>query len=33
MRKDKPSKTARKVALNIVSLGAKQGMDLRFKNL
>ena len=27
MRKDKPSKTARKVALNIVSLGAKPGMD------
>ena len=27
MRKDKPSKTARKVALNIVTLGAKPGMD------
>ena len=27
MRNDKPSKTARKVALNIVTLGAKQGMD------
>jgi len=27
MRKDKPSKTARKVALNIVTLGAKTGMD------
>ena len=27
MRKEKPSKTARKVALNIVSLGAKPGMD------
>jgi len=26
MRKDKPSKTARKVALNIVTLGAKPGM-------
>ncbi|MFC1852381.1 hypothetical protein ACFL27_19460 [candidate division CSSED10-310 bacterium] len=28
MRKDKPSKTARKVALNIVNLGTKPGMDL-----
>ena len=27
MQKDKPSKTARKVALNIVTLGAKPGMD------
>jgi len=27
MRKDKPSATARKVALNIVTLGAKPGMD------
>jgi methyltransferase (TIGR00027 family) len=27
MRKDKPSKTARKVAFNIISLGSKQGMD------
>ena len=27
MRKDTPSKTARKVALNIVTLGAKPGMD------
>ncbi len=27
MRKDKPSRTAYKVALNIVTLGAKQGMD------
>jgi methyltransferase (TIGR00027 family) len=27
MRKDKPSMTARKVALNIVTLGAKEGMD------
>ena len=27
MRHDKPSKTARKVALNILSLGAKSGMD------
>jgi len=27
MRKEKPSKTARKVALNIVTLGAKPGMD------
>jgi len=27
MRKAKPSKTARKVALNIVTLGAKPGMD------
>ena len=27
MREDKPSKTARKVALNIVTLGAKQGLD------
>ena len=27
MRKDKPSKTARKVALNIVTLGAQPGMD------
>lgn len=27
MRKDKPSMTARKVALNIVTLGAKPGMD------
>jgi methyltransferase (TIGR00027 family) len=27
MRKEKPSKTARKVALNIVTLGAKSGMD------
>ena len=27
MRKDKPSKTARKVALNIVTLGTKPGMD------
>jgi methyltransferase (TIGR00027 family) len=27
MRKDKPSKTARKVALNVVTLGAKPGMD------
>jgi methyltransferase (TIGR00027 family) len=27
MRKDKPSMTARKVALNIVTLGAKQGME------
>ena len=26
MRKDKPSRTARKVALNIVTLGAKPGM-------
>ena len=26
MRKAKPSKTARKVALNIVTLGAKPGM-------
>lgn len=27
MRKDKPSMTARKVALSIVTLGAKEGMD------
>ncbi len=27
MRNDKPSKTARKVALNIVTLGAKHGME------
>lgn len=27
MRKDKPSKTAYKVALNIITLGAKPGMD------
>jgi len=27
MYKDKPSNTARKVALNIVTLGAKSGMD------
>jgi methyltransferase (TIGR00027 family) len=27
MRKNKPSKTARKVALNVVTLGAKPGMD------
>jgi methyltransferase (TIGR00027 family) len=27
MRKERPSKTARKVALNIVTLGAKPGMD------
>ena len=27
MRKEKPSKTARKVALNIVTLGTKPGMD------
>lgn len=27
MRKDKPSKTAREVALNIITLGAKPGMD------
>jgi hypothetical protein len=27
MRKDTPSKTARKVALNIVTLGAKPGME------
>ncbi len=27
MQKDKPSKTARKVALNIVTLGAKSGME------
>lgn len=27
MRKDKPSMTARKVALNIVTLGSKKGMD------
>ena len=27
MQKDKPSTTARKVALNIVTLGAKPGMD------
>ncbi len=27
MRKDKPSKTARKVALNVVTLGTKPGMD------
>jgi methyltransferase (TIGR00027 family) len=27
MRKDKPSRTARKVALNVVTLGAKPGMD------
>lgn len=27
MRKDKPSKTAYKVALNVVALGAKPGMD------
>jgi methyltransferase (TIGR00027 family) len=27
MRKDKPSMTARKVALNIVTLGVKEGMD------
>jgi len=27
MHKDKPSKTARKVALNIVTLGAKPEMD------
>jgi methyltransferase (TIGR00027 family) len=27
MRKDKPSMTARKVALNIVTLGSKEGMD------
>ena len=27
MRKDKPSVTARKVALNIMTLGAKSGMN------
>ncbi len=27
MRKDKPSRTARKVAFNIISLGSKPGMD------
>ena len=27
MRKDRPSKTARKVALNVLTLGAKPGMD------
>ena len=27
MRKDKPSRTAYKVALNVVALGAKSGMD------
>src|SRR5210317_2036807 len=27
MRKERPSKTARKVAMNIVTLGAKPGMD------
>lgn len=27
MRKDKPSRTAYKVALNIVTLGSKPGMD------
>ena len=27
MRKDKPSRTAYKVALNIVTLGAKRGME------
>ncbi len=27
MRKERPSKTARKVALSIVTLGAKPGMD------
>ena len=27
MQKERPSKTARKVALNIVTLGAKRGMD------
>ena len=27
MRKDKPSKTAYKVALNVLTLGAKPGMD------
>ncbi|KKK53819.1 hypothetical protein LCGC14_3090960, partial [marine sediment metagenome] len=27
MRRDKPSKTAYKVALNILTLGAKPGMD------
>jgi methyltransferase (TIGR00027 family) len=27
MQKDKPSKTARKVALNVITLGAKPGMD------
>ena len=27
MRNDKPSTTARKVALNIISLGAKNGME------
>ncbi len=27
MRKDKPSRTAYKVALNIVTLGAKPGID------
>ena len=27
MRKDTPSRTARKVALEIVTLGAKQGME------
>ena len=27
MRRDKPSTTARKVALNIISLGAKPGME------
>ena len=30
MRKDKPSRTARKVALNIITLGAKPGMDKVF---
>ena len=27
MRKDKPSRTAYKVALNIITLGTKPGMD------
>ncbi len=30
MRKDKPSRTAYKVAMNIVTLGAKPGMDKFF---
>ena len=30
MRKDKPSRTAYKVAMNIVTLGAKPGMDRFF---
>lgn len=30
MRKDRPSMTARKVALNVVTLGAKEGMDKVF---